>query len=115
MFAAYFIAFPLRTLMAIFIVLLVVGPVVTLVLAFFMYRQSRTQNARWTTNLKGYGRFWLALLITIGLHVALVVGYLKLNPYVSLVIWYSDGRSLRHRQSMQTQSQWSCLSCHFRT
>ncbi|KAI0311189.1 hypothetical protein OF83DRAFT_1069216 [Amylostereum chailletii] len=86
LFRTYLIAMPLRTLMAIFVVLLVAGPIVLGVFGFFLYRQSTLAQAsqtegRWITGLRGYGRFWLALLITITVHVGLVLGYLKLNPY----------------------------------
>lgn len=30
----------------------------------------------------GWGRFWIALLVTIGLNAALVAGYVNVNPYV---------------------------------
>jgi hypothetical protein len=42
---------------------------------------SRVTNA--VAIVVGWGRFWISLLITIGIHVGLVAGYVKINPYVS--------------------------------
>jgi hypothetical protein len=80
-FGIYLIVFPLRTLLSTFIVLLVVGPIILMVFTFFLYRQTVVLNGRWVSGARGYGRFWLALIVSAALHVGLDVGYLKLNPY----------------------------------
>lgn len=48
-----------------------------------MLAQRGSTNRRWLDNVRGYGRFWLALLITVGAQVGLLVGIIQLNPYVS--------------------------------
>jgi hypothetical protein len=89
-FRTYLITAPLRILLTIFIIVLVVGPILLMITAFFVHRQSLVQNRRWVPGLRGYGRFWLALIVAAALQVALVVGYLFLNPYVRNLLVYRE-------------------------
>jgi len=77
-FATYLVVVPVRVLFLVQNILLVVGPVLVATLEFLLFRY----HAR---PIRGFGRVWLAAAIAIGLQTALVIGYVKLNPYVSLV------------------------------
>ncbi|KAI0051551.1 hypothetical protein FA95DRAFT_1554372 [Auriscalpium vulgare] len=81
LFGLYLVAFPFRVLVAADTVLLAAGPIIVAVLSFFLYRQSvlRPQR-RWVDLARGYGRFWLAFILSAGAQVGLVTGFLKLNP-----------------------------------
>ncbi|KAI0034889.1 hypothetical protein K488DRAFT_44533 [Vararia minispora EC-137] len=83
LFGTFLIAFPLRTLFFANIILLVLGPIILLSFSFLLYRQSLLLDSGWVRSTRGYGRFWFALLVSIGLHIGLVAGYLKLNPYTA--------------------------------
>lgn len=108
-FGAAFIVFPLSALYIFNVVLLVIGPVLmTLLIAFehiLQYgRQQQHLNGdahrdtggmwadAWTwfkelSWLKGmwrWAKFWLAVVLTVGFQVLLVLGYVKLNPLVCL-------------------------------
>jgi hypothetical protein len=104
------ILFTFQTLWIVNIVLLTVGPVILLMLVYFEHiirvtsrirsGYYRTVNgdvhfenfmARATADikyfLKGFwvwSKFWTALLLGVGFQILLVVGYAKLNPFVSV-------------------------------
>ncbi|KAI0055717.1 Zn-dependent exopeptidase [Artomyces pyxidatus] len=81
LFGSYLITLPLRVLLAINVVLASAGPIVVIALAFFLYRQSLLTPQRWWAQAaRGYGRFWLALLLSVAAQVGLVFGFLQLNP-----------------------------------
>lgn len=87
-YANFLIVFTSRILLAVHICLLAGGPIIVAIFAFLLYRQSmiarRGQTRRrWVDNVRGYGRFWLTLFITFGAQVGLIIGFIKLNPYVS--------------------------------
>ena len=113
MFAAVLIVFPTRLLLTTNIVLLVAGPVLLLVLAFtknYVMRnrlqelfpeishEDRVRHSiwqRWWNSFKAMawlgdlwrmGKFWLALVVGIGLQILLVLGYVKLNPFVCYIL-----------------------------
>jgi hypothetical protein len=94
-FAAVLVVLPTRLLLTINIVLLVAGPILLLLLAFIknyvMHRRlqelfpeiSHEDRAMaWLGDLLRMGKFWLALVVGICLQIILVVGYVKLNPFV---------------------------------
>lgn len=99
----------MRVLMIINIVLLAAGPILLLILAYTKHvvmhgrllrrlpstaQEDSSQESiwwrwwnsfkamTWLGNLWRLGKFWVALVIGIGLQVLLVVGYIKLNPFV---------------------------------
>ncbi|THG93134.1 hypothetical protein EW026_g8021 [Hermanssonia centrifuga] len=90
------VAFSLRTLFVLNVVLLILGPLVVIgLLAWVLILSNKyarryeepelTQGDRLKRVLvaaMGWGRFWLALLLAIGLHISLVAGYVKLNPFI---------------------------------
>ncbi|KAI9507743.1 hypothetical protein F5148DRAFT_1284822 [Russula earlei] len=81
----YLVAFRQQVLVVAEIVLLSVGPVVLAGLGYLLLRQSTMSASspsqiRWHSRFRGYGRFWLALVMGVGAQVGLVVGFLKLNP-----------------------------------
>ncbi|KAI0919190.1 hypothetical protein AcW1_003359 [Taiwanofungus camphoratus] len=93
------VLFPLRALFVTNVVLLSVGPVVTLVLLAMILlapKKSSVPQAsernhaigRWAKArqvlgiLNGWGRFWIAVAVGAAAHVCLVVGYINLNPYI---------------------------------
>ncbi len=110
------VAFSLRTLFVLNVVLLILGPLVVIgLLAWVLILSNKyarkyaaptslnvthhpssegryeepelTQGDRLKRVLvaaMGWGRFWLALLLAIGLHISLVAGYVKLNPFVCI-------------------------------
>lgn len=106
------IVFTLKTLRIVNIVLLTVGPLVLLLLVYFehivrvtirirsgYYRaaddRERLQNftASVAKAVKGFmggclawSKFWIALSLGVGFQLLLVVGYAKLNPFVS--VWF---------------------------
>ncbi|KAF8262682.1 hypothetical protein EI94DRAFT_663412 [Lactarius quietus] len=81
LFGIYLVAFPFHVLLVAEIVLLVVGPILLAGLAYVLVHQSvLTPQSQWGSNFRGYGRFWLALVLGAGAQVGLVVGFLKLNP-----------------------------------
>ncbi|KAH7883336.1 hypothetical protein F5I97DRAFT_1904225 [Phlebopus sp. FC_14] len=108
LFGAALVFFSLETLFITNVVLLTAGPIVLLLLLYSKYviqlmkrlrqghRESvnggeatQTPRARIIAVLKkigasfwGVAKFWVALLVGIGLQVALVAGYVNLNPFV---------------------------------
>ncbi|KAI0264235.1 hypothetical protein BC834DRAFT_884353 [Gloeopeniophorella convolvens] len=82
LFGRYLVAVRLRTLLLASTILLSAGPVLLAGLAFVLLRKpaNASVRARWRTGWRGYGRFWLALLLGVGGQVGLVVGFLKINP-----------------------------------
>ncbi|KAI0090888.1 hypothetical protein BDY19DRAFT_938120 [Irpex rosettiformis] len=85
-----------KALFALHVTFLVIGPLT--VLALFAWVLILTRNpfvvesdepvTPWKRVLNalatviGWGRFWLSLLITIGVNIGFVAGYVKLDPYV---------------------------------
>ncbi|EPQ55262.1 hypothetical protein GLOTRDRAFT_61175 [Gloeophyllum trabeum ATCC 11539] len=74
------------------VILLVLGPITLIIFGVLIYarRQRERANAlmvgeravpdkHWA---RGWGRFWLALVLGIGAQVGLVVGYVHLNPFI---------------------------------
>jgi mannitol-specific phosphotransferase system IIBC component len=89
-FGIHLIAFRFQALVVTEIVLLVVGPVIIAGLGYLLQQSatSATSPARILSrsNLQGYGRFWLALVLGISSQAGLVVGFLKLNPNVRSLV-----------------------------
>ncbi|KAH9018391.1 hypothetical protein EDB85DRAFT_1873820 [Lactarius pseudohatsudake] len=85
LFGVYLVAFPFHVLLVAEIILLIVGPIILASLGYVLVQQSilsppfpaRTQ---WSSDFRGYGRFWFALILGAGAQVGLVVGFLKINP-----------------------------------
>ena len=100
--------FPLRALLAFDIALAVFGPAIVILLfaiqSLIAYNRRHRQNGAahtrmhhrtwntmwnwfidmgWLRSVWKWAKFWLAVVISVGLQVLLVVGYLNLNPYVS--------------------------------
>lgn len=104
LFGSVFLVFPLSVLFITNIVLLVVGPLILLLFftgnIILQHRRRRQQEENYTreaamhqawSDLKAFSwvgglwrwsKFWLALVITVGLQIPLIVGFMKLNPYV---------------------------------
>ncbi|KAG1882430.1 hypothetical protein F4604DRAFT_425374 [Suillus subluteus] len=108
LFGAIMIVFTFQTLWIVNIILLTVGPVILLMLVYFehiirvtsrirsgyyraangdVHRESFV--ARASVEIKHFlksfwvwSKFWIALLLGVGLQMLLVVGYAKLNPFV---------------------------------
>ncbi|GJE94757.1 Zn-dependent exopeptidase [Phanerochaete sordida] len=92
------VAFTLRTLFAAHVIFLIIGPSVVLgLLAWVLVLTKHAwdhnheldeQPTAWqrlrlvTAQLMGWGRFWLSFLVAILVNIALVVGYVKVNPNV---------------------------------
>jgi hypothetical protein len=111
-FGAVMIVFTFQTLWTVNIVLLTVGPVILLMSVYFEHIirvTSRIRSGYYRTAngdahhesfvarasaeikyfLKGFwvwSKFWTALLLGVGFQMLLVVGYAKLNPFVS--VWF---------------------------
>ncbi|KAJ6525496.1 putative zinc metalloprotease [Mycena vulgaris] len=107
LFGRWLVLLSLDSLRAANIVLLAVGPVILILLvvadAAVLHGRSQNQNGHvpehsnnllqqfwtWLTAfgwLKGawiWAKFWVAVLITVGLQALLVFGYLKLNPFIA--------------------------------
>jgi hypothetical protein len=105
-FAAALVIFRLSTLLTANIVLLVIGPVILILLAVVnhvsgLQNQPGLENRdgrggdgvwgrawgdfrrmEWVKSVWRWARFWLALLVMVVMEVLLVVGYVKLNPFV---------------------------------
>ena len=84
-FGVYLVAFPFHVLLVAEIILLVVGPILLAGLGYVLVQQSILSppaRMQWASDFRGYGRFWLALILGAGAQVGLVVGFLKLNPNV---------------------------------
>ena len=85
-FGVYLVAFPFHVLLVAEIVLLVMGPLLLLGLGYVLVHQSipsiSPARIQWGSDFRGYGRFWLALVLGALAQVGLVVGFLKLNPNV---------------------------------
>ncbi|KZT72372.1 hypothetical protein DAEQUDRAFT_664218 [Daedalea quercina L-15889] len=102
LFRSRLILFSMQALFVTNVVLLVIGPIVTIVLLAFLVIATKKSGSglaghisedevpanNWTKVKKasriilGWGRFWIALIIGILTHVGLVAGYLNVNPYV---------------------------------
>ncbi|KAK7038111.1 peptide hydrolase [Favolaschia claudopus] len=106
LFGAYLVVLSMDTLLIVNIVLLIVGPVLLIVLliADAAVQHGRTQNrnghvSEYSNNLlqqfwawlisfewlKGawmWAKFWVAVLVTLGLQALLAFAYLKLNPFI---------------------------------
>ena len=111
MFGVYLIAFRFRVLLVAEMVLISMGPILFAGLGIRVVAQrlpefisrlslgpvvpsvpsSQTAAVTWATltnsiaylgRLRGFGRFWLALILGTGAQVGLVVGFLRLNPNV---------------------------------
>ncbi|KAI9441833.1 hypothetical protein H4582DRAFT_1420677 [Lactarius indigo] len=81
LFGVYLVAFPFRVLLVMEIILLVVGPILLGGLGYVLVHQSiLSTRLQWSSDFRGYGRFWLALILGAGAQVGLVVGFLKMNP-----------------------------------
>jgi hypothetical protein len=99
------IVFPLRTLLAYNIALIVCGLIIVILVvtiqSLVAYNRGHVQNGnaygttwsesfrQWVTNVNWFkvawkwSKFWVCLAISIGLQALLVLGYVKLNPLVS--------------------------------
>ncbi|CDO78073.1 hypothetical protein BN946_scf184708.g7 [Trametes cinnabarina] len=91
------------TLYGINVALLVLGPLSTIALAVWVILAAKKRSnlegvpaehiePRWkflVKTLLGWERFWVALILTALVHVALTVGFLRLNPYVGLSAYYT--------------------------
>jgi hypothetical protein len=111
-FAAVLIVLPLRIMFTINIVLLTAGPILLLFLVYtkhvVMHRRlqqpdiAREEGAAesiwrrlwnsfkslgWLSDLWRVGKFWLAVVLGIGLQVLLIVGYVNVNPFVSCFLF----------------------------
>ncbi|KAN0137858.1 hypothetical protein V8E53_004342 [Lactarius tabidus] len=81
LFGVYLVAFPFHVLLVTEIVLLVLGPILLGGLAYLLvYHSVLSPRMQWGSHLRGYGRFWLALVLGACSQVGLVVGFIKLNP-----------------------------------
>ncbi|CAL1711704.1 unnamed protein product [Somion occarium] len=93
-----FVVFSRSALFATNIVLLILGPISVVILLAWVIVLSKIHRSSdapeedlstaWAKVKKvlitalGWGRFWIALVLCIAAHVGLVVGYVKLNPFV---------------------------------
>jgi hypothetical protein len=97
------VLFSLRGLLAFNIALAVFGPAIMILLvaiqSLIVYNRRHRQNGvvpgtrqrlwewfmdlSWLKTIWKWTKFWLALAVTVGLQVLLVVGYVNLNPFVS--------------------------------
>lgn len=65
----------------------------TLTWLSLVHADGEEENTLWhrlksiIATLMGWGRFWISLVVTIGAHAGLIVGYVKLNPYVRFFQW----------------------------
>ncbi|OCH89411.1 Zn-dependent exopeptidase [Obba rivulosa] len=96
LFGHAFVAFPLQALFVTNVVLLVVGPISVIGLLVWVILVARKQDegtavndsvsgAKWKKILKyvfDWGRFCIMFIVGAAAEVALVVGYVKLNPYI---------------------------------
>lgn len=85
LFGVYLVAFPFHLLLVAEIILLVVGPIFLAGLGYVLVQQSILsppfpRRLQWSSDFRGYGRFWFALILGAGAQVGLVVGFLKINP-----------------------------------
>lgn len=109
MFGAVLILFPLSALLTFNIVFVVIGPVILILLlacemAIEQARRQRQNGSphgsgenllrklwtwlvefRWVSGLWRWAKFWVAVVVAIGLQALLIFGYLKLNPFVSVL------------------------------
>lgn len=90
-FGIHLVAFRFHVLVVTEIILLCVGPVIIASLGYLLLQQSATSitslsRDQWRSYFRGYGRFWLALILGVSAQVVLVVGFLKLNPNVRNVV-----------------------------
>ncbi|EKM53681.1 uncharacterized protein PHACADRAFT_125584 [Phanerochaete carnosa HHB-10118-sp] len=96
------VAFSLRALLIVHVILLIIGPSIVLgLLAWVLvlrkdtrmklghsHNDSAEERTAWQrlklvlARLMGWGRFWLSLLIAILVNVGLVVGYVQINPNI---------------------------------
>ena len=82
-FGVYLVAFPFHVLLVTEILLLVLGPIFLAGLAYLLiYHSVLSPRMQWGSHFRGYGRFWLALVLGGCAQVGLVIGFLKLNPNV---------------------------------
>ncbi|KDQ61200.1 hypothetical protein JAAARDRAFT_32197 [Jaapia argillacea MUCL 33604] len=97
---SYLVLFSLRSLIITDIILLVVGPILLVVLFLYIYTKNKQQRqSDPTTNgvhgthesrlrnvlrkwPRGWGRFWVCVLVGVLAQVGLVVGYVKFNPFI---------------------------------
>lgn len=96
-FGATLIIFPLSAVLAFNIVSLVIGPVILILLIVCNYviqnGRRQTQNGIvpesgenvWQQVWKWF-KFWVAIVVTVVLQVLLVLGYVTLNPFVSVSV-----------------------------
>ncbi|EMD33040.1 hypothetical protein CERSUDRAFT_118442 [Gelatoporia subvermispora B] len=96
LFGHQLIVFPLKALFVTNTVLLIVGPLSTIALLVWVVltartraqgtvTQERTRKPAWkrvSTGVLGWGGFGISLVLGVAVEAALVVGYVKLNPYV---------------------------------
>ncbi|KAH9927741.1 uncharacterized protein B0H18DRAFT_1159691 [Fomitopsis serialis] len=101
LFRTKLVLFSTQALFVTNVVFLILGPIVAIVLLAFLVIVPKKSGSghvaeapqeiptnKWTKVKKagrvvlGWGRFWIALVVGILVHVGLVAGYLNLNPYV---------------------------------
>ena len=80
-------------MMATEIVLLVVGPVIIAALGYLASPPASPRVLR-RSYFRGYGRFWLALVLGASTQTGLVFGLLKLNPNVRILVSISVDEAL---------------------
>ena len=94
---------PRTTLFVTNVVFLVLGPISTVVLLAWVFVLSKkharadapepaVSTAAWDKvkqvliTALGWGRFWIALFISVALHIGFSAGFIQLNPFVSFII-----------------------------
>ena len=93
---------PRTTLFVTNVVFLVLGPISAVVLLAWVFVLSRKHaraeapepdvSAAWARvkqvliTALGWGRFWIALLISVALHIGFSAGYVTKNPFVSYTL-----------------------------
>lgn len=64
-------------------------PLLTII-AVHLHSETPSEPTMWhrlrlvLAKVLGWGRFWFSLIVTIGVNVGIVAGYVKINPHVSL-------------------------------
>ncbi|KAI0301738.1 hypothetical protein B0F90DRAFT_1936153 [Multifurca ochricompacta] len=84
LFGVYLVAFRSHTFLLAEIILLAIGPIVLAGLGYLLLQQTIASptlpsRVQWGSGFRGYGRFWLAIVLGAGAQVGLVYGFLKLN------------------------------------
>jgi hypothetical protein len=75
-----FVVLSMRTALMVNIVLLIVGPIASIILGYFA---TRVNKLYWPWH--GWIRFPVAIIFSVALAIALIFSYARFNPYVSVV------------------------------